>query len=84
MEDALMSLTELITFKVTKEMKAKMQKFDNINWSAWVRAQINRRIDELENSEKMSDLNFCPQCGRRLFSANDTFCGSCGAVIKKP
>ncbi len=77
-----MSLTELITFKVTKEMKAKMQRFDNINWSAWIRAQVYKRIEELEKSEKLSDLNFCPQCGKRLFSPDDKFCGSCRAMIK--
>jgi ribosomal protein S27AE len=79
--DGSMTLTELYSFKVTKEMKAKMQQFDNINWSAWIRTQITRKLEDLEKVEKSSNLNFCPQCGKRLFSADDKFCRLCGARI---
>jgi len=80
-KDRVMPLTELITFKVTKEMKAKMKQFDNINWSAWIRTQITKKMEELEKIEKSSNLNFCSQCGKRLFSVDDKFCRLCGARI---
>ncbi|MHA1265651.1 MAG: zinc-ribbon domain-containing protein [Candidatus Helarchaeota archaeon] len=76
-----MSLKELVTFKVTEEMKRKMKKFDNVNWSAWLRAQIWKKIKELEELERKSNINFCPQCGHRLLSPEDRFCRVCGAVI---
>lgn len=78
---ASMSLKELYSFKITDEMKKKMQKYDNLNWSAWIRTQISKKIDELDHLEKLSDINFCPQCGKRLYTGEDKFCGSCGAKI---
>lgn len=76
-----MPLTELVTFKVTKEMREKMKKFDNLNWSAWLRAQIYEKVAEMEKIERDSDVNFCPQCGNRLLSPEDRFCRACGAGI---
>jgi len=76
-----MSLKELYSFKITDEMKKKMQKYDNLNWSAWIRMQINKKIDEMEHFEKLSDTNYCAQCGKRLYNEEDKFCGSCGTKI---
>jgi hypothetical protein len=79
----LMPLTELMTFKVSKEMKEKMQKYDNVNWSAEIRGSIRSKIEELERVEKIASVNFCPQCGKRLISAADNFCRLCGAAITR-
>lgn len=76
-----MRLTELVTFKVTEEMKTEMKKFDNINWSAWLRAQIYQKVEQLERIEQESEINFCPQCGNRLLSPEDKFCRVCGANV---
>ena len=76
-----MRLTELVTFKESDEMKAKMKKFDNINWSAWLRSQTYQKIQELERIESESDVNFCAQCGNRLLSPEDKFCRVCGANV---
>ena len=76
-----MSLSELVTFKVTKEIKEKMQKFDNVNWSAFLRAHIVQKIKELERIEKESEVNFCPTCGKRVSTPDDQFCRFCGNSV---
>ena len=76
-----MSLKELVTFKVTKEMKEKMKKFDNINWSALLRGVIYRKIEEQEKLEQESKINFCSSCGKRLLSPEDKFCRICGQEV---
>ncbi|HUX98286.1 MAG TPA: hypothetical protein VMV49_01915 [Candidatus Deferrimicrobium sp.] len=78
-----MPLSELMTFKVSKEMKEKMQKYDNVNWSAELRASIRNKIEELERVEKIASVSFCPQCGKRLLSPADSFCRLCGATITR-
>jgi len=78
-----MPLTELMTFKVTKEMKDKMKKFSNINWSAWIRIQIHREIERLEKIERESPVNFCARCGERLSTPTDIYCRMCGTPIPK-
>ncbi|MFX1295972.1 MAG: hypothetical protein ACFFD2_14125, partial [Promethearchaeota archaeon] len=72
---------ELVTFKVTSEMKEKMKRFDQINWSAWIRSKIQKKISDLEEIEAKSAINFCHICGKRLSSPNDRFCRLCGAEV---
>jgi peptide methionine sulfoxide reductase MsrB len=79
-----MPLSELITFKVTEEMKKKMKKYSNINWSAELRAHIARIIAEQEKIEQESPVNYCGNCGARLFASDDKFCSKCGALVVRP
>ncbi|MHA1275918.1 MAG: hypothetical protein ACTSQI_07825 [Candidatus Helarchaeota archaeon] len=79
-----MRLTELVTFKVTDEMKQKMKKYSNINWSAELRTHIARIIAEQEKIEKVSPVNYCGNCGERLFASDDKFCSKCGAAVIRP
>lgn len=82
--EKLMPLDKLVTFKVEEEMKEKMEKFKRkINWSAWMRQQIEKKVKEFENEIKTSPVNFCPQCGVILSSADDRFCTKCGSPIPK-
>ncbi|MHA1651064.1 MAG: hypothetical protein ACTSYB_12785 [Candidatus Helarchaeota archaeon] len=78
-----MSLTELVTFKVTKEMRQKMRKFNNVNWSVELRSFLHRKLAELERVERESPVNFCPRCGERLSTPEDNYCRICGNPIPK-
>jgi hypothetical protein len=76
-----MSLKKIYSFKITEETLSKMQEFGNINWSAWIRTQITKKLEELEKLERVSDKNFCIYCGKQLFSEEDKFCRECGAKL---
>ncbi len=77
-----MPLDKIYSFKISEELRDKMQKFNSrINWSAWIRERIEAEIEELEKNLKTKTINFCPKCGTLLSSDADKFCQKCGAVI---
>ncbi|HLD05414.1 MAG TPA: hypothetical protein VJG90_06860 [Candidatus Nanoarchaeia archaeon] len=42
-----------VTLSVPPEIKKKMERYDEINWSGYVRKEILKKIDELERIEKI-------------------------------
>ena len=42
-----------ITLSVSEEIREKMKKFDEINWSAYIRKQIIQKTREIEELEAM-------------------------------
>ncbi|MHA1359793.1 MAG: zinc-ribbon domain-containing protein [Candidatus Helarchaeota archaeon] len=34
--------------------------------------------------EKVSPVNYCGNCGERLFASDDKFCSKCGAAVIRP
>ncbi|MBU2099619.1 hypothetical protein KKB11_00110 [Candidatus Micrarchaeota archaeon] len=42
-----------ITLSVPQEIRKKMKKYDEVNWSAFVRKCITKKTDELEGMEKL-------------------------------
>ena len=75
-----MPLDDSLLIRLSKELKGKMKRFDNINWSSWIRSQIRTKTDELEHLEALSERNFCHKCGARLLTPKDKFCSKCGEI----
>lgn len=44
-----------ITVVITKKMKEKMKKYDEINWSALIRKTIDEKIKKLDTIEQMME-----------------------------
>ena len=42
-----------ITLSVSEEIREKMKKFDEVNWSAYIRKQIMQKTREIEELEAM-------------------------------
>ncbi len=42
-----------ITLAVSDETRRKMKQYDEMNWSAFIRKQIERKANEIESLEKL-------------------------------
>ena len=78
-----MKLDKLVTFKVDEELKKKMERFNvRINWSAWLRKQIDEKIKQLKIGFDNAKLNHCPQCGVMIsLDPGVKFCDKCGTQL---
>jgi hypothetical protein len=47
---------EVVSVKVDKKIKERMQRFSNVNWSETIRNAIRNRLDEEELKERHLDL----------------------------
>ncbi|MHA1232915.1 MAG: zinc ribbon domain-containing protein [Candidatus Helarchaeota archaeon] len=72
-------LTKMYSFKISEKMLSDMRSLsDRIdNWSAWIREQIEKKIQELKKESGEYRPRFCPNCGK-MVEENDNFCGHCG------
>jgi len=42
-----------VTLSISKELKEKMKKFDEINWSSIIRKTLNEKVQKLETMDKL-------------------------------
>ncbi|MFT4261194.1 MAG: hypothetical protein ACMXX9_02055 [Candidatus Woesearchaeota archaeon] len=45
-----------ITISVPEKIKKKMKKFDEVNWSAYLRKQIEKKTKEIDELEELKKL----------------------------
>lgn len=45
-----------ITISVPENLKNKMKKFDEVNWSAYLRKQIEKKTKEVEDLEELKKM----------------------------